>query len=106
MHQLLIFSFISVSYVVGVVEATAFNTNQLTGASEVLGVANFEYIIDLPRLVNKIALAKSLNQFQAFEWLVSLLRKNGVLLGSDREVEHLDTLNVEKQGESKGQRRK
>lgn len=94
------------SLVLGVVDVTATATNQLTGASEVLGVAKFEYIIVVPNLVNMIALYRGLDQFHAYEWLVSLLREKGVVLGSDREVEHLDTLNVEKQGESKGQRRK
>lgn len=94
------------SLVLGFVDVTATATNQLTGASEVLGVTKFEYIIVVPNLVNMIALYRGLGQFQAYEWLVSLLRENGVVLGNDREVQHLDTLNVEKQGECKGQRRK
>ena len=87
------------SLVLGFVDVTATATNQLTGASEVLGVAKFEYIIVVPNLVNMIALSRRLDQFQAYEWLVSLLRENGVVLGNDREVKHQDTLNVKKQGE-------
>ena len=102
----LFFSFILASTVVGDVNVTATATNQLTGATKVLGGKKFEYTIDIPNLVNIIALARGLNQFEAFEWLDSLLRENGVVLGNDREVQHLDTLNVEKQGKCKGQRRK
>lgn len=103
---MLITSSISVSLVLGFVVVTATATNKLTGAIEVLGEAKFEYLIVVPNLVNTIALCRGLDQFQAYMWLVDVLRKNGVVLENDREVQHLDTRNVEKQGECKGQRRK